>query len=196
MASAFLIVTKKKSKSCYSYVCTSYRHYPSLMRQLSLCWSIFLCLFLSLSCRTFRPAFGALQTLVDIVIFCIFCAKKLKKARNLKQNFAKNTFFSLSQFFPLFSFSCTNCHSTFFCSNYLSVCVCLISRIFFSFFCGLYSVMVFWSLNFPSFFTLNLSFFHFFLSFFITLNYYKSVLPSFQSSSNSTLVFKDFKGTV
>ena len=33
------------------------------------------------------------QRLVEIVIFSVFCAKKLKKARNLQQNFAKNTFF-------------------------------------------------------------------------------------------------------
>ena len=74
--------------------------------------------------------------------FLRFLCKKAKKARNLKQNFAKNTFFSLSQFFPLFSFSCTNCHSTFFCSNYLSVGVFNFQNLF-SFFCGLYSVVVF-----------------------------------------------------
>ena len=30
---------------------------------------------------------------VELVIFSIFCAKKLKKTRNLQQNFAKNMFF-------------------------------------------------------------------------------------------------------
>ena len=41
-------------------------------------------------CCIFRPAFGccALQTLVKIVIFSIFCAKKARQ-----QIFAKNTFF-------------------------------------------------------------------------------------------------------
>ena len=39
----------------------------------------------------FRPAFGccALQTLIETVIFSVFYAKKLKKARNLQQIFAK-----------------------------------------------------------------------------------------------------------
>ena len=48
-----------------------------------------------LNCCIFHPAFGCCtpQKLVKIVIFSVFCAKKLKKARNLQQNFAKNTFF-------------------------------------------------------------------------------------------------------
>ena len=36
------------------------------------------------------------QRLVEIVIFSDFCAKKLKKARNLQQNFAKTRFFKFS----------------------------------------------------------------------------------------------------
>ena len=40
----------------------------------------------------------ALQTLVKIAIFNVFCSKKLKKARNLQQNFAKkHVFLSLHQ---------------------------------------------------------------------------------------------------
>ena len=39
----------------------------------------------------------AFQTLVEIVIFSVFNSKKLKKARNLKQNFAKNMFFKFAQ---------------------------------------------------------------------------------------------------
>ena len=43
----------------------------------------------------FRPAFGccALQTLIETVIFSVFYAKKLKKARNLQQIFAKKQLF-------------------------------------------------------------------------------------------------------
>ena len=46
-------------------------------------------------CCIFRPAFGccALQTLVEIVIFNVFAAKNLKKARNLQQILAKDSFF-------------------------------------------------------------------------------------------------------
>ena len=46
-------------------------------------------------CCIFRPAFGccAVQSLVKRIIFSIFSAKKLKKARNLQQIFAKNMFF-------------------------------------------------------------------------------------------------------
>ena len=44
-------------------------------------------------CCIFRPAFGccALQTLVEIVIFSVFAAKNLKKARILQQISVKNT---------------------------------------------------------------------------------------------------------
>ena len=35
-------------------------------------------------------------SLVEIVIFSVFCAKKLKKAKNLPQNCAKNTFFKFA----------------------------------------------------------------------------------------------------
>ena len=50
--------------------------------------------FESIVCCTFQPAFGccALQTLVERVIFSIFCPKRLKKTRNLQQNFAKKRF--------------------------------------------------------------------------------------------------------
>ena len=46
-------------------------------------------------CCIFRPKFGccAPQMLVKIVIFSVFSAKKLKKARNLQQIFAKDMFF-------------------------------------------------------------------------------------------------------
>ena len=46
-------------------------------------------------CCIFWLAFecSALQTLVKIVIFNVFNCKKLKKARNLQQNFARNMFF-------------------------------------------------------------------------------------------------------
>ena len=48
----------------------------------------------TIECCIFRPAFGCcvLQTLVVIVIFSIFAAKKLKKARILQQISAKNRF--------------------------------------------------------------------------------------------------------
>ena len=134
MASAFLIVTKKKSKSCYSYVCTSYRHYPSLMRQLSLCRSIFLCLFLSLSCSIFQPGFGccALQTLVELVIFCVFCAKKLKK-QEIWSKILPKTRFSLYLNFFLFSLSLVLIAIQHFSVLIICLWVCLISRIFFPF---------------------------------------------------------------
>ena len=54
-------------------------------------------------CCIFRPAFGccARQTLVEIVIFSVFCAKKCKKkARNLQQISAKNSFFLFILKFP------------------------------------------------------------------------------------------------
>ena len=46
------------------------------------------------NCCIFWPAFGccALQTLVEMAFFSIYCAKKLKKARNLQQNYAKHIF--------------------------------------------------------------------------------------------------------
>ena len=46
-------------------------------------------------CCIFQPAFGccALQTMVKIVTFSLFCAKNLKKARNLQQISAKKSFF-------------------------------------------------------------------------------------------------------
>ena len=49
-------------------------------------------------CCIFQPTFGgcALQTLVEIVIFRVFNSKKLKKARNLQQNFAKTHFFKFA----------------------------------------------------------------------------------------------------
>ena len=55
-------------------------------------------LVLTLKCCIFRPAFGccALQTLVEIVIFSIFAAKNPKKARNLQQIYAKNSFFKFA----------------------------------------------------------------------------------------------------
>ena len=46
-------------------------------------------------CCIFQPVFGccAPQALVEIVIFSIFYAKKLKKVTNLQHNQAKNLFF-------------------------------------------------------------------------------------------------------
>ena len=64
----------------------------------------FCCCIISLVvyiCCIFRPAFGcyACQTLVKIVIFSVFCAKNqkkpFKKARNLRQILAKNSFFCI-----------------------------------------------------------------------------------------------------
>ena len=51
--------------------------------------------FLDTLCCIFLPAFGccALQTLVEIVIFSVFAANNLKKARNLQQILAKNSYF-------------------------------------------------------------------------------------------------------
>ena len=53
-------------------------------------------------CCIFWPAFGccALQPLVKIVIFSVFAAKNLKKARNFNKfaaNFSKKHFFKLQQ---------------------------------------------------------------------------------------------------
>ena len=53
------------------------------------------------SCCIFQPAFGfcAPQTLVEIVIFSIYCAKKLqkrKKVLNLMQKLAKKVFFKFA----------------------------------------------------------------------------------------------------
>ena len=49
----------------------------------------------AINCCIYQPAFGccALLTLVEIVIFSVFYAKKLKKARNLQQIFAKKHVF-------------------------------------------------------------------------------------------------------
>ena len=51
-------------------------------------------------CCIFRPAFGccAPQTLVEIVIFSVFSAKKLKKSKKFASNFCKKIcFLSLHQ---------------------------------------------------------------------------------------------------
>ena len=58
----------------------------------------FICDIFKQGCCIFRPAFGccALQTLVEIVIFSFFSAKKLKKAINFQQIFAKNMFFKFA----------------------------------------------------------------------------------------------------
>ena len=74
------------------------------------CWDkqrdsiIFVCIFISFiakqlsifnNCCIFQPVFGccAPKTLVEICDFNIFNSKKLKKAKNLQQNFAKKHVF-------------------------------------------------------------------------------------------------------
>ena len=82
---AFWYQRQTKGQSCHNY------NHAYLTRQKSL-WN---CLADSTECCIFWPAFGccALQTLVEIVIFSIFSAKR---ARNLQQIFAKNMFFKFT----------------------------------------------------------------------------------------------------
>ena len=67
------------------------------------------------SCRIFRPAFGCctLQTLVEIVIFSVFAAKKLKKQEKEKAHFFGNK--------TVDQRSGANLKKTVFCRNLLQI---------------------------------------------------------------------------